>query len=450
MLNQTYVPDIQIGTKPVQQSLGKASANKIPALDGDGSLDPSMMPLGDNYNVNRGIVWSDFSAQIATDYTLTGASSTKTKVTTIHKHGTSSLEVNCNRGSATTTVIAPAHALLPRVDFTGRIGVWVYVVNYALLTSIRVDVSHADTAYTNGAYFVYTFADDDKSFNGWHFICADKAAMTAVGTPDWTADVGAIKLTITQAGATATKVNLDRIVTSWGSKPKFIIMEDTAKASWFTYGLPILDRLGLKSTVGVVASLVGTSTYATEAQLMGAIGRGHEFAVSGAADLTGLADAATASADIATNKLYLTARDLLGSHTCYAWPAGVYEATAGDQTYINLLIAQGFTCARTIATPFQTRIAEGFADVKWTLPTITVAGTDSVATVTGLMDTTVVNDSCAILLYGDLVLTGGSGATRNISDFQQEMQYLANLVATGVADVVTLGNHAYHMLTLDY
>lgn len=398
-----------------------------------------------NNNTYAGFEISTFYNRPSTDYQVVGAGSAIATSTAVSRTGSQTLKVTCNRGSAAGTDINALHAWTSIISFAGRVGIWVYVPDYTLLSNMILKVSHGDATYTNGAFQTYSFADGDKKFNGWHFVAFNKAEFTGVyGTPDWTAEIDAVRLTITQNSATAVDVYLDVAVAAWRAKPKLFITADDGYRSWFTLGLPILDSLGLKCTASIIGAQVDlNSTWVTSAQLESAYANGHDLCVHGA---TQMSDASFTSdavrlADIRANRDFLTQRGYTRGANFYVWPNGVYQLVGAPDQLINLISGEGFVAARGTTTSKYTKYAAGFPQSKFLMPVIGPTGSDAVSTFTGLVDNAITYGDIAFAMYHEILSTGASGATqRNFSDFQRDMEYVAAKRDAGLLDVVTVSD----------
>lgn len=398
-----------------------------------------------NWSKTAPTIWSAAYNQVAADYQVVGAGSTISKSVAQFKNGNSSLLVNVNRGSATNTDINTLHAVTPSVVSTGRIGVWVYISNYTLLTNIVLKISHGDATFTNGAFQAYTFADADKQYNGWHFVAFDLAEFTgAYGTPNWAATVSFIRVTITQNSATATTVYIDSIVHSWDAKGKVIITNDDGWASWFTSGIPVLDARNLKSTASIIAAHVDLNpSWVTSAQLAAAYNSGHDLCVHGATAMSGLADTQARINDVKSNKDFLDNAGYSRGTDVYVWPNGVYQLSAGDQECINVLKAQGFVCARGTTSVRYYRHSVGQADNRWLIPIIGVDHLTTPATIAGYLDIAATRGVTCVLMYHEIVASGASAGTqRNLSDFTADMDAVKTRVDAGTLDCVTFNEWA--------
>lgn len=406
-------------------------------VDGGGNRSPIVgLPNNSRY---AGYELSAFYSRPATDYQVVGAGSTIAVDTSVTRSGSHTLKVTCNRGSATTTDVNVLHTWNNFVSFAGRIGFWIFVPDYTLLTAIIVKVSHGGTGYANGAFQTYAFSDTDKSYNGWHFVGFDKAEFGgSYGTPDWTTYIGAAKLTITQSSATAAPLYIDSMVAGWRSKAKILVTADDGEDSFFSLGLPILDSLGLRASMCIIGPLVDSGpTWVTSAQLASAYANGHDLCVHGATAMSGLADDAARRADIALNKAFLESRGYARGNDFYVWPNGIYALSAGDATLIQILQDQGFKAARGTTTPRFYKHGPGTTGTKWLMPVIGPTASDTVAAISTLIDSAITYGATCFLMYHKLQTSGATGSTeRNVSDFMRDMESLAAKRDAGLCDVI--------------
>lgn len=392
-----------------------------------------------------GIVWSDPSGRVVGDYQIVGAGSSGAMDTSFVRGGiTSSLLVNCNRGSAAATDVNILHSTTPVIVPTGRAGVWVYIPDYTLIASIVLKVSFGDATYTNGKYQTYNIsADLDKQFNGWHFIAYDLGEYGGTwGTVDaTTSTINSVKLTINQIGATAAPIYIGKWIVGWQTKARIMITADDGYASWFNRGIPILDSLGLKSTSAIIAAQIDSNgTWATSAQLTAAYSNGHDLCAHGAASLASLGSSAAIIADVKYNRDFLSNKGFTRALDYYVYPNGVYQLSAGDQTIINILKSFGIRIARGTANPRWMKTPDGISDGKWNQPIIGAGAAVSVATIKGYIDNLITYGALGSLMLHDITLSGAtSGTQMNHADFYEISKYIADKVAAGLLVDVTAG-----------
>lgn len=430
-------------------SLGYAS-NDLDGPDGESvqrsaTLDAELaaigVPVGTTTSKYGGVEISACYARPATDYQVVGAGSSIAVDGSVARSGAQTLKVTLNRGSAAPTDVNPIHTLPALVTIGGRVGAWVYVPDYTLLSSIVVKVSHGVTNYSAGAFQTYSFADADKMFNGWHFVGFDLAEFSgAYGTPDWTANIAAVRLSITQNSSSPAVVYIDKWVSGWVAKARIMITADDGWRSWFDYAIPVLNALGLKSTAAIISAQVDSDTqWVTSAQLASAYAAGHDLVAHGANAMSDVSFASDADrlANINTNKDYLTSRGYTRGTEFYVWPNGVHYLAGSPDGMHQLLASAGFLAARGTTSPKTHKHAIGTSDQKWLLPIIGAWASDSVATLKSRIDSSITYGATGILMYHDIVLSGATGVQSNLSSFYQVMEYIAQKRASGLCDVIT-------------
>lgn len=403
-----------------------------------------------------GEIISNPSGRVIGDYQVVGAGSVGSIVTDVFgaTDMTNTLRVNINRGSATATDVNILHAITPMLVKSGRVGLWVYVEDYTKLASITPKISLNGTAYAEGFFQSYTFADADKAYNGWHFIGFDANATGGIGadytgvytTGNWaTQTLQNVKITINQNSADPCNIYIGKWLADWNRKAKLMIIADDGYASWFSRAVPLLNSLNLKSAASIIAAQIGlNSTWATLSQIRNSYDKGHDLVTHGATALSSLADAAAIRADISLNRDFLKNNGFTRSLDYYVYPNGVYQLSAGDATIKNILISEGFKAARGTTNPRQYRTPDRPADAKWLMPVLGVSGATAPSAITGYIDKLITYGGVGSLMYHDIVLSGGTTATtRNLSDFKDEMVYLAQKQDAGLIDVITPSEFIY-------
>lgn len=390
-----------------------------------------------------GITWSDPSGRVVGDYQVVGAGSSAVMDTSIVRDGVSStLKVTLNRGSATSTDLNILHSTTPALVPSGRVGVWVYIPDYTLVSSIIPKVSFGDTAYTNGKYQTYNIsADLDKQYNGWHFVAFDLPEYGGTwGTVDAsTVTINAVKLTINQASAAPANINIGKWIVGWQTKARIMITADDGYATWFRRAVPIMDSLNLRSTASIIAAQIDSgATWATSAELGASYDNGHDLCAHGAVSLGSLGTYNAIYADVKSNMDFLFGKGWTRALKYYVYPNGVYQLSAGDQTIINALKDLGVTMARGTVNPRHLKTPEGLSDGRWNQPIIGIGGAVTPATVMGHIDNLISYGGLGCLMYHDITNSGASSGTlTNVADFYTVMRYIADKVAAGVLVDVT-------------
>lgn len=228
----------------------------------------------------------------------------------------------------------------------------------------------------NGMQLVQTVG----TANGWtgiHCLAPTNVATTTSSgsTSEWAA-VGsgafgstvmtqiAVRAVRAAAPVGSAKFWIYEIASGEGSiLPSIIIGADDGHLTWYTDGLPIIEKYGFSSYMAFIADGRGTATRMSRAQWVDAIARGHHAIVHGCkTGINSLRDyftnysgyptpQAAMEADITYNRDTMVNEGLDPSgvgRTIYALPQGYHQPSggAGDNTIANALINTGMTVGR--------------------------------------------------------------------------------------------------------
>ena len=394
-----------------------------------------------NYQTDKGYILSSFYRRPASDYSVSGAGSSISVDTTYKKTGDQTLKVTCDRGSAAGTTIDTVHAI-NEIAPNAQVGVWIYIPDYTLFTSIIMHISMNGTNFSEGYYTTYSFAGEDKQYNGWHFVCPHAASWSGTyGTPDNdNHGIQKLRLVFNQNSASTCYAYIDAAYYEWAATGKMIIFADDGYASFNTSAVPILDTYGYLATFGIVGSLIDSSaTWLTSANLATLYAAGHDLAVHGATSLDLLADNAARRADVKTNRDFLNDLGYTRATKHYVWPSGTFQLSAGDPTLKTILHELGFTDARGVTAGKFLCGSKGWHEGFWQYPILGVDASTSTATLDAYMSFVASSGRIGALMYHDIVASGASGNTeRNLSDFTADMAALDVYVQAGTIDVVTV------------
>ncbi len=183
-----------------------------------------------------------------------------------------------------------------------------------------------------------------------------------IGTPDLastlvskiTLMVAPINLT-TKADIKYYGIELNPTVPS--SRAAFVVGADDGLASWYTLGLPILEKYGLRAYIAVIYDKIGQPGYMTMAQMKDAVARGHQCVVhwcrGSAPNLRSFTTYDDLYAEISYHQNGLVSSDLArdGSQYIYIYPQSIYDLTTGDDTILRVLHDLKMVAARTTFTP---------------------------------------------------------------------------------------------------
>lgn len=188
-----------------------------------------------------------------------------------------------------------------------------------------------------------------------------KPKISNFGVPTYPGKIGASKLRIVPLAGTAATIYIYAVgIAAPPRKSRICVMWDDGYDSMFKLGYEAFASRGIKQTLSVIASAIGTGgTYANLRQLKALVDSGGAcvahgpFPNLGAGNLysayPGSANpVADAVADMQKNRQYLIDNGLLvaDADQCYVWPQGVFQQSVNDTTLLDAAIAAGFTLAR--------------------------------------------------------------------------------------------------------
>jgi len=115
-------------------------------------------------------------------------------------------------------------------------------------------------------YFSYTPSGTDFLPNQWNHIVLHRNNWANTGGASW-GNINAFQIKLTAASGQTASVCVDMCIYSQEQTPRCVIMFDDACNDAYTKAFAYMNPRGLKGTIFVVPTLVGTSGYCTLAQL---------------------------------------------------------------------------------------------------------------------------------------------------------------------------------------
>lgn len=262
-----------------------------------------------------------------------------------------------------------------------------------------------------------------------------------------------------KAGSSAAEVYLyGAWVDAADESPSVIITIDDMHESVQDYALDILERHGLRCTLGYIHdSVMAGGTAMTVAECQAAVARGHEIVVHGCKsgfsslrDYNGNYD--LIREDIRYNRDGLIANGLArnGSEKVYIYPQGFFRPSADytDNKIVQALKDLGFVAARLAA--FQGGMPEpiGWADSRYFIPILGHNYNYSGSEANNLADlfdrmTKTAEDGLSIPTMWHVIVPGTPAGSTEVqrSNFERFCEHAAWLCATGRAVNRTLTEH---------
>jgi len=222
----------------------------------------SRSQLPQNYIIRQGTVFEDF--ENISQWTKFGSGGTISADTTYKMYGSQSLRLNVT--TAGSFVIArKTYASSQDMRETSRvIHMWFYPVTTPSTTISEMQITIYETVATK--FFSWTPSGSTFLPDQWNHIVLHRNVWANTGSASW-GNINAIEVRLTAASGQTASVCVDMWIHSQEQTPRCLIMFDDACDDVYTEAFAYMNPRGLKGTIFVVPSLVGTSGYCTLAQL---------------------------------------------------------------------------------------------------------------------------------------------------------------------------------------
>jgi hypothetical protein len=231
---------------------------------------------------------------------------------------------------------------------------------WANVTGITMYIGTAGYAvFASASQGFQAMTDTTQYHNGLNAFTLPNAAWAKSGfTGELTDQVWtAAKLRVGVVnGQTATFLLRSIRVNERRQKGRIAVTFDDGRDDFTQRALPILQRHGIRASLGIIPVLIGTTNYLSEDDLRRVYALGHECVAHGPRTGANLWDAPNDDSrleDMATTVNYLKARGLLrpNGDKVYVWPQGRYGASVGDVAFLKKAYqAGGFRIGRTAST----------------------------------------------------------------------------------------------------
>lgn len=277
-------------------------------------------------------------------------------------------------------------------------------------------------------------------------------SFTVVGTVTSSTLFTVLRLRISPVAGQIADVTITDLVINPPSRGQIVITADDGLLSWWQYGIPALNKRQMPSSISVIDEFVGLPGYMTLAALQSAVAQGHECLAHGSVEGTGdPAETKVARANVTRD--WLVANNLYTSDQqaeCFIFPGGKFQNAHGDATYLDALLAAGYTKGRTTTRflPFNREFAKASPYGPLILPIIGhVRGSSEGANTTEIANVLAAIASCGehgltgILMFHAVIAQQGSFVATDSTDIEiQRLEEILDAVATqraaGKVDVV--------------
>jgi len=232
------------------------------------------------------------------------------------------------------------------------------------------------------------------------------------------------------------------------------IVMDGCYISQYTILKPIFDQYGIKTSLAVVNSFIGSSaSYMTASQINEMYGQGHECIhhtydgtkQNGYVNSTDWPSSAAIAADIKAG---------FGYFITQGWTRGLGKivnafsnpfAKGTSQTRQNLILdgmrAAGVQCSRASVALYTTQMSLGYKGVApfHVQGAIQITNTDTPAAIQTIIDQAEANGEWAVITVHRAVASGAGALEMTTADFATWLAYLATRRAAGNLDVLPFG-----------
>lgn len=254
-----------------------------------------------------------------------------------------------------TEVNVPAFS---RTVTNGRLCLLIKIDDISKLTNVAIYLGTA--AYANFYFGDYNVTSRlDRQYNGWMVIAPELQTGAGAfkwsiggGTPDFaTTTFTAAKIRVTPVAGQQCTAHIAGVWVRGGQaeKPQILFTFDDGYTSAVDTGASMCEKYGFKTTQAIIASTIGTSTYATLTQIQDAKDRGHCIVAHGdppTGNLAGWSTVAEIMADVRSNLNAIAGFASAEELKCYVYPQGVHAHSLGDTRIQTALSNLGIDCAR--------------------------------------------------------------------------------------------------------
>ena len=311
----------------------------------------------------------------------------------------------------------------------------------------------------------YTIVVDPISTGAWSTLTetSQRKWAVATGTPDFatTLFTNAKVMISTASGVPCEVMFAECAIGKDNSKGTITFVMDDGGSTQYQRAMPILERYGMRASLGIIATLAGQANYMTVANLKNVVARGHECVVHGSTTLTDLASQAAIETEIKVNRDFLINNGLAvnDSEKIYLYPQNVVRGAGtgglvgndGGELIRSALVNTGFIGART--TSVTGVLVDKYMGLggRWCIPEIGHrAAIDTEANETANVDRVILRMQQAISLGRGVVITNhnivadtpGVAPTSTIdiqvSNYARIVKAAYDLVSTGRAENVLL------------
>lgn len=374
--------------------------------------------LPQNFEISAGTLLEGFETAGQTDWTYdgtAGGSKSDNTDTTYIKQGSRSLKITAASGASQNG--SARKTISQDLSNCGSIGIWVYVEDITLINTVTLYIS------SNWSASFFSKAPEagtgNQLANGWNFLTVSKPDWNTTGGELWSNTMTTIRVRVDKdAVAGESSVYFDGWVCQNRTRPKVLFtFDDGAKSVRTNAYQYMLDR-DIPGTLYLIgsnlASPTGTQLTVSEIQEMYDSGwdvADHTFDHLNLTTLT----QAEIEEQFTLNRAEFQSRGWIrGMYHC-AYPNGAF-----DDTVLAAAEAVGMLSCRSTQNTVGQLNPYNFYPNRLDIVAFNVADGDSVATVTGYVDTAIKQGKILFLLFHNVQNAAGYP----IANFQQVVDYV--------------------------
>lgn len=346
-----------------------------------------------------------------------------------------------------------ASATAQAIDLTlnqtlsGRMSFLIYVKPWGPGAGSTQNTKSMTLYVSNDAGYANYYSQSFIVRSGWNLITMSRQsgvatsnednAWTATGSPSWSSAMVRIRIRIELQTGSTTEVYVCNIRDGGYSKPQFIIGFDDQLASAYSTAFPLMEEYGIKGTMYVISSLVGSGGYCTQAQLQEMYDAGWDMGNHTKSHGTGLyaASFATCQTEISDCERYLVSQRWTrrNCHLHFASPFGestYREADAYREAISKLCLTGRTTQERSMGDCIDDRVLLSAL--------IPDGSTETLQNQLDRITATIGSGGTLFFLFHDIVTSPTTSLHWSTANFEALLAHLRKVRDANIGDAPTL------------
>jgi phage replication-related protein YjqB (UPF0714/DUF867 family)/peptidoglycan/xylan/chitin deacetylase (PgdA/CDA1 family) len=287
-----------------------------------------------------------------TDWILQSGTGTSLSVDTTYSAHNKSLKLV---GNATPAFMKNTKKNIPLSNYSGLM-LRVYIPDISAVNTLSVYLSN-DTGLTKFGMKVFR---NYQLVNGWNWLHFKKEEATTTNGFDYNGTVTTIQLRIDPVSGKNAIVNFEELFGIQSQRGNVLFTFDDNWDSQYSQAYRVLKQNGLKGTIAVIPSKVGTTNYMTLAQLKEVYNEGWDLANHTYNHVKlGEQTKETQRTELNNTRDYLNDNGFRRASSYAVYPYGSYNSDT-----LSVLKEEGYEFGRTIVTGFEETPSPRLKEVK--------------------------------------------------------------------------------------